>query len=664
MRLPLKLTIGALCGLLHGVEAAHAHEPPRMSVKRLFAPAADVEQGVLRLPPPEATPTRSRALVLVDEFREFREFRAATPRMRVARFEFAHAGGPVRLVPLGVDACRWHGRLLVGDESIPLAGSDALVSRVTDEFASQAVFGIDDLTRSYELDAPRGACVVEFWGDLPAGTGAVLVVEDGRGAEGGPELVAHLASRVNRAGGTLELVVRGESAALRGLAPAVAVPVEPIGAWVTWSDGAVEPARIERVGKDGALRVGFANAREGDAIVRIDGLVSDGRGVPRQRSLFHLARVADGALIAGTATVHADPSISQWIHCDFEVAQAAPAETVFACAELWAVARGGERVLGWIGGLAEVAPAAGASIVRLGFDRRQVDLGAGEALVFRNVRLHERDGFATLDLRAEIVPEVEAALALDAKAQPDTPAWGGEPGLASVAVPEMSSFLPPVGSHVLVLSHGYCADSNPWPLSQFAGDAWPYENLETNLSNDAFAVDIALRAAQFKSYGIVGHSQGGCAALHLYTFYWSGLDWAGPGRLMQCVGSPLEGTPLAGNLAALGSALGIQCGSNYDITPDGAAVWLAGIPTAARAKLHTYTTTFTNVPFFYDYCNIVTDIFLSDPEDGVVEHAAGHIVGAQDMGLKTGWCHVSGMRDPAQTGDASRNAVLNAQGAR
>jgi hypothetical protein len=34
------------------------------------------------------------------------------------------------------------------------------------------------------------------------------------------------------------------------------------------------------------------------------------------------------------------------------------------------------------------------------------------------------------------------------------------------------------------------------------------------------------------------------------------------------------------------------------------------------------------------------------------------------MGLKTGWCHVSGMRDPAQTGDSARNAVLNAQGAR
>jgi hypothetical protein len=70
------------------------------------------------------------------------------------------------------------------------------------------------------------------------------------------------------------------------------------------------------------------------------------------------------------------------------------------------------------------------------------------------------------------------------------------------------------------------------------------------------------------------------------------------------------------------------------------------------------------VPFFYDYCSIASDAFLTDPEDGVVEHSSGHIVGANDMGMRSGWCHVSGMRDPAQTGDSSRNATMNTQGAR
>lgn len=657
--MPVRLNhiLGAICAAALCAAVVRADDAPRISVKRLFAPAADVEQGVVTLPPPEATPTRSESVVLVGSFAP------ATERSRVVRFEFMHAGGSLRLVPLGVDASRWRGRLLVGGQSIPLQGSEALVARVSEEFASQAAFGIEDATRAFELDAPAGACVVEFRSEVPAGTGAALVVDDRGGAQAAPALIAHLASRVNRAGGALEFVVRGELADRRGLPGGQAVEVAA--ATVAWSDGVVEQAQAVKGARDGSVRVSFARARAGDAIVRIDGFVPDGRGAPRQRSLFLLARVADGAMLGGAAVVHADGAKPDWIHCDFSVAGAVAGETVFAAAELWAVAGSESRVLGWIGGLSEIVTDGGDRFVRLGFDRRQIELAEGETLVFRNIRLQERDGFAPLDVRAEIVPDAKALPASAASAAPlDAAAWGGEPGLATVAVPEVSSFVPPVGSHALVLSHGYCADENPWPLAQFAGDAWPYENLETSLSNDAFAVDLATRAAQFKSYGIVGHSQGGCAALHLYTYYWSGLDWAGPGRLMQCVGAPLEGTPLAGNLAALGAALGIQCGSNYDITPDGAAVWLAGIPTAARAKLHTYTTTFTNVPFFYDYCNIVTDVFLSDPEDGVVENAAGHIVGAQNMGLTTGWCHVSGMRDPAQTGDASRNAVLNAQGAR
>jgi hypothetical protein len=365
--------------------------------------------------------------------------------------------------------------------------------------------------------------------------------------------------------------------------------------------------------------------------------------------------------------VHASElaGLEQWAECALEVGGAASGTVVVAAAELWATSSDAERLIGWTGGLAEIEPVGAAGAVRIGFDRRNAALSAGERLVLRNVRLHERDGFALLDFRAEITPDVEPALLeLPAGAAAPQDAWGGVPGIASVAIPEINQFVPPVGGHALVLSHGYCASSNPWPTAQFASDAWKYENLSTNLSNDAFAVDIATRAAQFKSYGIVAHSQGGCAALHLYAFYWSGLDWAGSGRLLQCVGSPLEGTALAGNIAALGQVFGIQCGATYDMTYDGAAAWLSTIPSAARAKLYTHTTTFNDVPFFYDYCSLASDVFLSDPEDGVVEHSAGHIVGGNDMGLRSGWCHIPGMRDPAQTGDSNRNATMNAQGAR
>lgn len=674
MRLPLRprpsalarccaALLAALCGASSSAVTAAAPgghaDAPQMSVKRLFAPASDVESGVLRLPPPEATPTRSHALVFVDAFAP------QSARTGVVRFRFQHGGGALRLMPLGRDASVWRGRLFAGESEIPLAGGDALVARVTEQFASQSAFGLDESTRVLELELPAGECEVEFFAEVPPGTAAVLVVDAGADRNDGPALVAQLASRVNRAGAGFELVVRGESRPARGVVPATTRGVDVTGATVTWSDGVVEHARGVRPMRDGSVRVGFASARRGNAVVRVDGLVRDSRGSQHQRSLFYLARISDGARIAGGAVVHAVNAASDWIDCDFAVSHADPGDALFACAELWAVAGADFRVLGWIGGIATIESHGRAPFVRLGFDRGQLGLGEGERLVFRNVRLHERDGFAPLDVREEVVPEMRVALPNRREAEPRGPLdWAGPAGIASVAVPEISSLVPPVGGHALVLSHGYCASSNPWPLAQFSSDAWPYANLGQNLSNDVFAVDLATRAAQFKSYGIIGHSQGGNAALHLHTFYWSGLDWAGSGRLMQCVGSPLEGTPLAGNLAAFGQALGIQCGANFDITPDGAAAWLAGIPTASRAKLFTHTTTFTNVPFVYDYCSIATDFFLSDPEDGVVEHSSGHIVGAQDMGLRTGWCHVGGMRDPAQTGDANRNATMNAQGAR
>lgn len=62
----------------------------------------------------------------------------------------------------------------------------------------------------------------------------------------------------------------------------------------------------------------------------------------------------------------------------------------------------------------------------------------------------------------------------------------------------------------------------------------------------------------------------------------------------------------------------------------------------------------------YDYCNLATDPFLSDPDDGVVERAAGQLPGANNRGHKTGWCHTTSMRDPGQTTDSARNADMNA----
>ena len=62
------------------------------------------------------------------------------------------------------------------------------------------------------------------------------------------------------------------------------------------------------------------------------------------------------------------------------------------------------------------------------------------------------------------------------------------------------------------------------------------------------------------------------------------------GRIIQSVGTPYQGTPLAGILAAIGYVFGTGCGRNDNLTYDGAEQWLRGIPMEKRAEVYFYTT--------------------------------------------------------------------------
>ena len=109
---------------------------------------------------------------------------------------------------------------------------------------------------------------------------------------------------------------------------------------------------------------------------------------------------------------------------------------------------------------------------------------------------------------------------------------------------------------------------------------------------------------------------------------------------------------------------GIRCGANFNLTHLGAALWLLTIPTWARKKVYYHTTSFTDVWYRYDYCHALVDLFLRDPDDGVIEKGKGQLPGAYNLGHKTGWCHSANMRDPAQTTDRTRNVNMNTYAAR
>ena len=185
-----------------------------------------------------------------------------------------------------------------------------------------------------------------------------------------------------------------------------------------------------------------------------------------------------------------------------------------------------------------------------------------------------------------------------------------------------------------------------------------------NWSNDQFARYIRdfADSQSIEGCGIIAHSQGGLAALHLYTYYWSCLDYGTSGsRMIQSVGSPYQGTDIAGSLASLGSVFGAGCGTNTDLTESGAAAWLSTIPTWARNQVNYWTTSFQDNWWSYDYCNFFTDPFLSDPDDGAIEKGKGQLPYGINRGHKSGWCHTGGMADPAQCTDSSRNSEMNAQ---
>lgn len=165
-------------------------------------------------------------------------------------------------------------------------------------------------------------------------------------------------------------------------------------------------------------------------------------------------------------------------------------------------------------------------------------------------------------------------------------------------------------------------------------------------------------------FGAIGHSQGGMAIVHLFNYYWSGLDSASGGKLLQSVGTPYLGNGAAGTVASIGSVFGVGCGVNTDLTYDGASLWGPGISTFARQAVSLYTTTYKLNQIFGDYCNLPAQLILDFPNDGTCEISRSVLSSATNMGSKQQWCHIGGMHYPAQTGDSSRNSVLNTAASR
>ncbi|MEZ6002682.1 MAG: hypothetical protein R3F33_00725 [Planctomycetota bacterium] len=326
-------------------------------------------------------------------------------------------------------------------------------------------------------------------------------------------------------------------------------------------------------------------------------------------------------------------------------------ERIQVSAQVWGTDASGEgQPACWLGRMADVA--VGAGTLRFELDPRYlVESGLQAPIELRELRIQHPRGWSVLWQQAAW-PVLGAPMG-----NPSTMASpagglrfrsGGQAMTLGGSTPDAQA----TALFGLMLAHGWCSSGGVWPVNQFDGPLVVFDDPNANRSHDEFAQLLLAAGSGKRSYGVVGHSQGGCAALHLLTYYTSGLDLAAGGRRIQSLATPYQGTPLA----SLGFVL---CGNNSDMTPSGSAAWLANIPLAVRDEVDYYTTSNSG-----SACSLLTDFFLSNPEDGTVEQSRGQLPGAHNMGHTLGWCHTTGMSNPAGYTDASRNTVLSAMAAR
>lgn len=587
---------------------------------------------------------------------------------------------PIRLSPDKAGGYSWGGDLPIEGErarflvftggaldwSVRMRSPDGL-EKAASALATdhrQASFGIENASFPADYYAFNGIKSGNWALKLHAGSDARLegfVLIEG---ESSTQLVSYQSSTKQLVGDRIEFVasLSSDSADGAGFGKS-AGHAEVVTLQVTSPDGDITILPMFDDGKhgdgkpgDGIYGGGFVADKAGiyQAQVLLRG--SNTKGAPIVRTAEHMVPVLEPSLQLSAAKASASLNADQRIGVRIPVAAEKASGHYRGYAEVWGTGSKGEPVaIAWIGGM--VSPDQGALTMAL--DSRWIaKAGAQAPFELRNLRIEDPDYFVTL-AGAKRMPISGAGIQVKAAAEPilvdESMLMGPRPVDSIVAEKG-------VGRRLLLV-HGYCS-GGVWPASQFS-TASTFLDANQNRTHDQFARLIQSFGNTWNSFGVVAHSQGGAASLHLYTYYWSGLDNATGNRLIQSVGTPYQGTNLAGILATLGNWFGVGCGNNANLNYSGAASWLAGIPTWARGKVNYYTTSFRSTNWWTnDYCNFATDLVLSDPEDGTTEQVKGQVSGAINRGHTTGQCHTAGMRDPAQYLDATRNATMNSNAAR
>lgn len=613
--------------------------------KHVAAPASDIVSGRVRLPDPAESATRSRALVVPWTLAPHASTGASAlvtvPVDRAGTLSIAVAsadGRPIELV------ARTPGGEVLAFDALVADGRARKHSAVqTEAFAGW-------LAERYDLDdAPAGAWELSL-ARSGAPTSGLLV------ARGASRITAsaHVSTYATTTDEEVAVLARFDDSAGAGLLESVRGR-----ATLETSKGSVvldlrdDGASGDGAAGDGALGAYVPRTLRGAVRARVvlEARTGAGDGLARSVDLAFVL-LDPRAKLAGSASARVVDDLRLAIDLSARVLD--PRGRLHVSSEVWGIDPRGELAPAcWLSTMVDPARAAREQTLTLTLDARWLDVGDVRApLVLRNVRVQDPDTHVVFDTAEEIALDLEALPPLARRAERTiTSDMLMGPTSATQAGPQ-SPVSPVLFQRALMLVHGYCSSASIWPAADFTQPKLEFLDPNQNRTHDQFAQLLAQAGAGYGSFGVLGHSQGGPAALQLYTYYQSPLDAALGPRRIQSVASPYQGTPLA----SLG---GFSCGVNNDMTPSGAVAWLAGIPTWARAEVHYWTTSNSG-----SACNFFASLILDDPEDGTVERDRGQLPGGNSMGHVTGWCHTTGMSNPANYTDHVRNAERNAQAAR
>jgi len=335
---------------------------------------------------------------------------------------------------------------------------------------------------------------------------------------------------------------------------------------------------------------------------------------------------------------------------------------VKAYSEVWGLDHNGAEIpICWIGGFTKVTQKSSLAYVPLELNLNWVKMaGASPPFTLRNLRLEDPESHVIISKANNIkvsFNNVNTVLVKRISAMAKVTKITEEMKMGVRPTIQAFTLLPPT----IVTTHGYCSGGNPFAVnpSHFSCCNTAYFNDPNKArSNTEFAKLLGDFASSYDAITLVGHSQGGMAALTLFDGYWSALDSAQPNlpeHTIQSIGTPYQGC----SGASWGGLIPGGCSVVDDLTPAGAQKWLSTISADSRSKV-----TFWYTKEKSKACNSLVNLILKKPNDGTTETSYASLPGGKSAPSLpfVGECHTTGMSEPPSYYNANRNSLFCSQG--